>query len=72
MHLVGHFRILCHDARKHEYGGGRGLIHRPYEGESELSEQCVQTAGYRAWQYVVATVLMKIIDRPVGLESCSL
>jgi len=19
LHLVGHFRILCHDARKHEY-----------------------------------------------------
>lgn len=50
---------------------GLGLTHRPCECESELSEQCVQTARYRAQDYDVKTSLMEIIDRPVELEYCS-
>jgi hypothetical protein len=27
LHLVGHFRILYYDARKHEYQGKKSFIH---------------------------------------------
>lgn len=49
---------------------GLGLNHRPRECESEPIEQRVQTAKYRA-EYIVKTSVMKIIDRLLVLEYCS-
>ena len=40
---------------------GLGLTRGPYECESELREECVQTARYRAWEYVVTTSLMNML-----------
>jgi len=47
VHLVGHFRILCHDTRKHEYQVSKNAVTLQYKIFCSINVICVTSKCHR-------------------------